>query len=671
MARVSIQGGFGPLAASAWAQMMMRYWQRAHERGGLDVSQPLQVLDLVPGRATAVWMQLRALSELFSASFPDGPALRYCACTPDGELPAAWREAPELRGWIRRRVLTPLRWNPGVDLPAAPTNNPLVVLARCAWSRLEQRLLAVHYGELLEAKLELLAVEHDENTNAWTPISAEPWPRLQPVLDGYRARLNSAPIPLPFGAMRTIDQLPALASAGYLLLALDEGCMSELQMRLLGFDRVTARFKQHGMLPVNFHLLEAQLRENAVAVWQRALACNRTLQVAIAPAAGDSAQQALDHVIGQADCGPPSDSLGLADSMRTIAAHGSSEQALSLLRHAQHDPDVFAAAGPALHTRCLAEPECDRAGWRDALARIWGNQICEAGEPALHHNLVVAAMHSEAWGLAKRILRRGMRTHGQHPVALAQLAWCEMRTGRLARAQDLAAQALATDPGNAHAVEVLRRLELKLSRHDGDWRRPLGNPTLPFSLEPLDVEHAAAFHRQYRDPQIAVMTGLPPLATLEAVRSWIGRTDADPRRREYAVMHNDAGFVGYVSLELSQTTAYLCFWTGVDHQGQGLATEAARLLCRWALTRGMDWVFASAFDDNQRSIRALERVGFVRLGVRPASADDPRTFLCYGARDAAWSDATRAFIDYLHNEQPDMALVANEDVPAGSTERTS
>ena len=241
---------------------------------------------------------------------------------------------------------------------------------------------------------------------------------------------------------------------------------------------------------------------------------------------------------------------------------------------------------------------CTQGAWRNLNAisragamrspRSGAARVCEAGEPASpRHDLVAAAIRVDAWGLAKRILRRTMRVHGQHAAALAQLAWCEIRTGRLALAQRLVVQAMALDPQDVYANEVFRRLDLKLSGHGGDWRRLLAHPTLPLSLEPLDPEHATALHRQFRDPQISVMTGLPELSTLDAVRAWIERPEAGPHRREYAVMHRDAGRVGYVSLELSGTTASLCFWTGIDHQGQGFATEAARMVCRRALARGV------------------------------------------------------------------------------------
>ncbi len=153
--------------------------------------------------------------------------------------------------------------------------------------------------------------------------------------------------------------------------------------------------------------------------------------------------------------------------------------------------------------------------------------------------------------------------------------------------QRLVVQAMALDPQDVYANEVFRRLDLKLSGHGGDWRRLLAHPTLPLSLEPLDPEHATALHRQFHDPQISVIDraagAVDARRCTRLDRAARGRP-APSRVRGYAPQ---CGRVGYVSLELSGTTASLCFWTGIDHQGQGFATEAARMVCRRALARGV------------------------------------------------------------------------------------
>jgi ribosomal-protein-alanine N-acetyltransferase len=52
-----------------------------------------------------------------------------------------------------------------------------------------------------------------------------------------------------------------------------------------------------------------------------------------------------------------------------------------------------------------------------------------------------------------------------------------------------------------------------------------------------------------------------------------------------------------------------------EHRRRGYATEAARALIAWARGQaGVDTVLARCNDDNQPSIRTLERLGFARAG---------------------------------------------------------
>ena len=88
---------------------------------------------------------------------------------------------------------------------------------------------------------------------------------------------------------------------------------------------------------------------------------------------------------------------------------------------------------------------------------------------------------------------------------------------------------------------------------------------------------------------------------------------------------------------------------GADHQGKGFGTEAGRLLCMWAKSQGLGWIFASAYRDNVRSLRALERIGFSRLGAPAVTTDDQRVFLaCPADRDE--QATAHAFKAYRESE---------------------
>ena len=95
--------------------------------------------------------------------------------------------------------------------------------------------------------------------------------------------------------------------------------------------------------------------------------------------------------------------------------------------------------------------------------------------------------------------------------------------------------------------------------------------------------------------------------------------------------------------ELDARQAELGFWLVPHARGRGAASSAARALTRWALTAGgLRRIEARAATDNDASIRALERSGFVREGVRRSDA-------------------------HARRGRPDMVLfsVISEDIDAG------
>jgi RimJ/RimL family protein N-acetyltransferase len=188
----------------------------------------------------------------------------------------------------------------------------------------------------------------------------------------------------------------------------------------------------------------------------------------------------------------------------------------------------------------------------------------------------------------------------------------------------------------------------------------LAHPSLPLTLEPLDDSHAEAYWRQYRDPQIAIMTGLPALNTLDEVRSWIQSQPNEPGRVNFAVMHTDWGFVGFINLAVSAHAAFFCFWTGVDFQGSGFATAAGRLACTYAAQLGVPVMLTSAYKDNHRSIRALNRIGFTPLSIRALPPDQDRIFFSLIDATAGQVDSERELVDYYAREKLPLQFEAHE-----------
>jgi RimJ/RimL family protein N-acetyltransferase len=77
--------------------------------------------------------------------------------------------------------------------------------------------------------------------------------------------------------------------------------------------------------------------------------------------------------------------------------------------------------------------------------------------------------------------------------------------------------------------------------------------------------------------------------------------------------------IGAVGIAVSPKDQHgeLGYWLGVRYRAKGYATEAARGLVRWAFQRWqLRRIYAQVLDGNRASIRVLEKIGFLREGVR-------------------------------------------------------
>jgi RimJ/RimL family protein N-acetyltransferase len=115
---------------------------------------------------------------------------------------------------------------------------------------------------------------------------------------------------------------------------------------------------------------------------------------------------------------------------------------------------------------------------------------------------------------------------------------------------------------------------------------------------------------------------LRPLRTTDepALRA-LGRRRplAMPTGTTLAITLRGGTLIGAVGLVISAKDGHgeLGYWLGARHRGRGYATEAAEALVRWGFRRWkLRRVFAQVLGGNTASIRVLEKLGFLREGVR-------------------------------------------------------
>lgn len=659
--------------AQALARAVVQWWRALDARGLLNRDEPLDVLDLAPGPDGAcAWLLLQSLERAAKEAGLNDLHWRILPWQRNRQSFRDWLVLPEWKsaqdsGRMRALLWSAEKEDPCVLDPAGrhpwQSANPVAMIGQDLWAAGSQRLLAAHYGKLLEAPLSQLAGCDGDDGKLWQAV--DPGSMDEVLTRTARAFLpgfNSLPLVWPTDSMDAVQRLARKAKT-CLLLVSGEGDASEAALRLRGFAQVLQGWREKGRVPANFVLCQRYLEGlGARTMGSVASAHEHCIQallfgddaVASATPAGLLANRDWQNYPGLLRA-----SRVMANSGQRMPLDGT----LAMLECVQGDERVFSGAFPALVPAFQQQGLTDREGWSAMLDRVWRQHLPRSGS-LLHREIAAVAMRIARWGFARDVLSRGMSQCGRNASDLAYLAWCDMRTGMLASARRLLAEALALNPRDRIALEVQSRLEQRARPAADEWQVSIAHPSLPIVLEPLDSSHAEALFYQYRDPQIAVMTGLQTLNTLEETRRWIVEHPDEKGRKPWAVMHRDHGLIGYVCLSNSAPSTYFCFWIGVDFQGQGWSGAAAQLCCSYARSRGMTGIFTSIYDDNTRSIRSLTRVGFKPMALRALPPDDDRRFYYWCEPEVSEEEAAAELIDYHLREKLPLKFPGVDPVPA-------
>ncbi len=646
---------FSPAIAMEIAKLFVRYWQDGIAHADITSARALDLIDFSPGNGYNGHQLIRALHS--ATQYMVGVKFRYLPVVPDETWMHHASAAPEMAMYRQQGLLVPLLGNPEApgsllaDGRIYEAHNPVIILVHDGWARLPQRLLAVHYGKLLEADLEIIgdAKPASGGREEWRPADASlqsgPYATL---FARYLEEFNSTPICYPEGALNAWQRWRRIARHGYLMLASGTGVASELRMRLHTFPDLVTAYRKDGCMPVHYGLLAHTARLCGAATAEQDLPDGKAIQIIME--AAEQGEQRLALIADGFDEFVFTRRVLMSDAMLSPDGPRKLENLRQFLRLSGHDPVLLAEICRELAHQFTRTLHFDRIAWRNTLDEIWANFLPELTDLRLHEQLANAAMHCGHWLLARNALLRGMRHHGESGGDLANLAWCEIRTGQMNAGLELVKRALERNPDNAVALQVMARIQDRLAQRDDAWKVELRDPQSLLTLEPLDLSHADAYFIQYRDPQIAIMTGLPQLKSIEETRQWIKAGPEERGRVSFAVLHRDHGFVAYVNLAVSEHAAFFCFWTGVDFQGQGYATAAARQMFSHAEAMGVHLLLTSAYKDNRRSIRALERLGFVRIPSQALPPDQDRVFFVRSSASSGEFDAHRELVDYYRRE---------------------
>ena len=122
---------------------------------------------------------------------------------------------------------------------------------------------------------------------------------------------------------------------------------------------------------------------------------------------------------------------------------------------------------------------------------------------------------------------------------------------------------------------------------------------------------------QWQDQSIAQLCNLPRFKNDTDWQDWLQRHTNDPKCFLFSVVHSEWGIIGSVSLEIFNGVGFFYYWLGEDFQGMGFGPKAVYLLLDLGFDYlGMHCCYAKAYDYNEPSKKALQRIGFDQLSFR-------------------------------------------------------
>jgi type IV secretion system protein VirD4 len=633
------QNGSAPptRVARAWAESIVRYWQLAQFSNGLNPDNALVILDLNAGDGQFAWQMLCCLRERLATLPFTLPPFHYMACVATARQQQALQshtcfthEDEDYHFSVALRDTVLASQNPFGD------GNPVVVIAHDAFADMEQQLLAIHYGKLLQGQARVPASGMAEASEVtlefdWPEIPFETLaPRDNAVMAMYRDGISSAPIVLPSGALACIDSIERLASGRYLLLSCDRAICDEREIRLGAFSAPTVLQLPTKAQESNYHALDFYLRALGARVWQeKVIGSKQTVCVALADSQHPELSGTLPDLVAPL-AGTHHDASA---QLAKIAEKMPLQQCLVLLQQADHDPALLAKLEPSLRQADWQLPATGREQWQQALARAWALHLPQQQDesPRFYQTLTWLALQVSHYGLARKATQSGLNHFGENTLDLYRLAVCDMETGNNANAIRYLRRALVNDPTSKTCTDLLAKLSTRLQHQQAySWYRSQLAKQGHLRLEPLAGHHAGQMVYQYRDPQIAAMASLPALTTVTDAEAFIATQGNEPGRSSCAVLHEERGFVGVVSLQRAADSAYLYFWIGADHQGQGHGVAAAKTMLAMAQASGIRCFYTSCFADNLRSRRALANMDFEPIEISALAPHNDLLFYYMG-----------------------------------------
>ncbi len=350
----------------------------------------------------------------------------------------------------------------------------------------------------------------------------------------------------------------------------------------------------------------------------------------------------------------------------TNAASAALADIYPLLCAADWSPAVLGKWLPAVAEQAHALDPAQRTDWLLGLRSAWQRHGWAFASRSRELLFEVAAYWSD-WRL---VLAVAEAIAGQRTLNTTETLHCIDALWQLGDTGQALQSARRLCLGAPGYVEAANRYFDLLAWSDWLERHPFG-PALNAAadeiyLEPLGHHHLSAFAWQYHDPSIAQLCCLPQFDSDGQWHQWVDETAAYGDQLVFAVLHEEWGFVGTVSLVLHEGVGFFYYWIGPDFQGYGLGPKAVNLMLDMASEScGMHTCYAKVFEYNRASQRGLEKLGFEKLVVSAAPPHDDELFYRWG-HPVAHDETVRELKRLMQSMESDIKITSFDVQALGS-----
>lgn len=459
-----------PALAHAYAAVFLGFLRDLHA-SGLDVAEPVTLVELGAGSGRFAYLFLRAFTDLLARTPLAGVRVRYVMTDCVETNVRFFQEHAWLRPFVERGVLDfavvdaerdreihLLR--AGVTLAPGSLRNPLGVIANYVFDGLRQDAFHFAGGQLQEQLISLTVPEPVEDSadpslldRLEISFAARPAPldyygdpELDSILRGYAARLDGATVLFPVSAMRSLGRLAELAGGRMLLLSGDRGDIREEALPV----PPTLGLARHGSfsLDVNYHAIAELVRgrggEALATEHRRAHLHVSAFLLGAHPTGHAETRFAYEEAVGRAG---PDDFFSLRRGIEGSYDALDTAQILSLLRMSRWDVRILRDCLPVLWKH---QPSASARACQDvvrAVTRVWESYfpIGEEQDLAFELGLLLHAYGGHREALA--LFGDSVRIHGDDARTRWNMGLCHYALGEVEAAFARFGEASRLDPG--------------------------------------------------------------------------------------------------------------------------------------------------------------------------------------------------------------------------------